>query len=189
MDKIFFTSDLHLCHDREFVFKPRGFENVEDMNKAIIERWNNVVGDDDLVYVLGDLVLGGSTGTIKGAEMLKQLKGKIRIILGNHDSVKRQELYSAMDNVESILWADFIKYDGYHFYLSHFPTMTGNLEKESIKQVTINLFGHTHSKELFYEDIPYMYNVAVDAHDCTPVEIHDIIKDITAKYNECRDQL
>jgi len=189
MEKIFFTSDLHFCHNREFLFKPRGFENIDDMNKAIIERWNNVVSDEDTVYVLGDLVLGGSDGTNKGIELLKQLKGNIRVVIGNHDSDRRVQLYSELPNVKSILYADYLKYDGYHFYLSHYPTLTGNLEKEHIKQVTINLFGHTHSKERFYKDIPYMYNVAMDAHDCTPVEIHDIIKEITAKYNECKEQL
>ena len=36
MGKIYFTSDLHFGHDREFSYKPRSFENVEDMNKTIL---------------------------------------------------------------------------------------------------------------------------------------------------------
>ena len=58
-EKIWFTSDLHFCHDREFLYKPRGFNNVEEMNNAIVERWNNVVGNNDFVFVLGDLMLDG----------------------------------------------------------------------------------------------------------------------------------
>ena len=54
---IWLTSDTHFCHDREFIFGPRGFSCVEEMNKAIVERWNSVVSDDDTVYHLGDTIL------------------------------------------------------------------------------------------------------------------------------------
>ena len=54
---IYLTSDLHFCHNREFLYKPRGFDSVWDMNKVIVESWNKVVGADDDVYVLGDLML------------------------------------------------------------------------------------------------------------------------------------
>ena len=36
-EKIWFTSDLHFNHDKEFVVQARGFETVEEMNKAILE--------------------------------------------------------------------------------------------------------------------------------------------------------
>ena len=52
---IWFISDLHLNHNKDFVYKPRGFDNVIDMNMAIIERWNNTVELDDDIYCLGDL--------------------------------------------------------------------------------------------------------------------------------------
>lgn len=42
------------------------------------------------------------------------------------------------------------------------------------------------SKEHFYNDIPYMYNVAVDAHDCTPVNLDDIIEEMHEKVIECK---
>ena len=73
--------------------------------------------------------------------------------------------------------------------MTHYPCMTGNLEKESLKQCTLNLFGHTHSKEKFYQDIPFMYNVAMDAHNCTPVHIDQIIEDMKAKVKECKEML
>ena len=34
---IYFTSDLHIGHDKDFLYKPRGFNNVWDMDNAIIE--------------------------------------------------------------------------------------------------------------------------------------------------------
>lgn len=185
---IYFTSDLHLNHDRGFIFKPRGFESIEEMNNAVVENWNKTVKDDDTVYVLGDLMLGGTDNT-KSIEILKTLKGKIKIIAGNHDTEKRICSYLELPNVQSVSYAEVLKYNGYHFFLCHYPTMTGNLEKETLKQVTICLCGHTHSKEKFYNDIPYIYNVSCDAHNCTPVSVDEIISDCEQKVLECKELL
>ena len=56
MANIWLTSDWHFNHDKEFVWKARGFESVHEMNQAIIERHNSKVEDEDDVYVLGDLI-------------------------------------------------------------------------------------------------------------------------------------
>ena len=72
-----------------------------------------------------------------------------------------------------------------HFYMSHYPSLTGNLEKESLKQMTLCLFGHTHQKEHFFEDRPYMYHVGVDAHNCYPCNLTDIIQEMKEKVKEC----
>ena len=58
-----------------------------------------------------------------------------------------------------------------------------------MKKRILNLFGHTHSKEKFYQDNPTMYNVALDAHNNTPVSIDQIIEDIKAKRDECEKLL
>ena len=65
----------------------------------------------------------------------------------------------------------------YRFYLSHYPTYTANYDDDKSHPL-INLYGHTHQKEKFFNNNPYMYNVALDAHNCTPISIDDIIKDI-----------
>ena len=90
MDKIYFTSDLHFGHDREFIYKPRGFENVEDMNKTILKNYKRIVTDEDTIYILGDLMLGDNDA---GIAMLRELPGQKKIILGNHDTAARIELY------------------------------------------------------------------------------------------------
>ena len=188
MDKIFFTSDLHFCHDREFIWGPRGFKSVQEMNDAIIERaWQAMESDDDL-YILGDMMLNDNE---RGIELMNEMPGRKHLIIGNHDTITRIALYQGrVANLEDRpLYADMLHYNGYHFYLSHYPTLTGNLEKESLKQVTCNLFGHTHSKDKFYQDIPYMYNVALDAHNCYPVALDDIILDMEAKVKECKEML
>ena len=33
--KVWLTSDLHLCHDKEFIWGPRGFKNVDEMNALL----------------------------------------------------------------------------------------------------------------------------------------------------------
>lgn len=175
-----------VSHDREFIYKPRGFDTVWDMNAAIVENWNKVVDIGDECYILGDLMLNNND---IGMNLLKSLKGRLHIILGNHCTDTRRALYETAWNVIDIKWADVIHYKGYHFYLSHFPTMTGNLENESLKKMTCCLFGHTHQKSNFYNDIPYLYHVGVDSHNCAPVLLDDIIIEMNDKVKECISQL
>lgn len=181
---IWITSDWHFGHDREFVYKPRGFSSVSEMNEAIIERHNSLVAPDDDVICLGDLMLGNNA---IGLDCLQRLNGNISIVRGNHDTDRRVELYRGLGiPVDNAL---YIKYNGYHFYLSHYPTLTGNLEKESLKQMTLNLYGHTHQMTNFYEDKPYMYHCGVDSHGCYPVNLDMVISEMKAKVNECKSFL
>lgn len=175
-----------VSHNREFLYVPRGFNSIYEMNDAIVTNWNNIIDMDDDIYVLGDLMLNDND---TGLNLLKSLKGKIHIIKGNHDTDTRIELYKECENVVEVVPAAFINYKGYHFFLTHFPCLTSNLEKEYLRQATLNLFGHTHSKEKFYQDMPFMYNVACDAHNCTPVYIEDIIDDMLKKIKECKGML
>ena len=186
MGDIWVTSDLHFCHDRAFVYEPRGFPNVHDMNTAIVENWNRVVQPADDVYLLGDVMLNDNATGIK---LLKSLKGNIHIVLGNHDTDARIKLYDSCWNVVEVENAIRLKYKGYHFFMTHYPCITSNLDKESLKQCTCNLYGHTHQKTNFYQDIPFIYHVGVDSHNCTPVLLDQIITDMYAKEDECLAQL
>ena len=191
MGKIFVCSDLHFNHDRQFVWGARGFNSVEEMNEAVIERHNSVVTPEDDVYVLGDLCLGGgeSSTIFRNQALIGRLNGRLHIVLGNHDTPARIEMYRFCRNVVEIVYATMIHYQGYHFYLSHFPTLTANLEKEHLKQCTINLFGHTHQQTNFYNDMPFMYHVGMDSHNCYPVLLDDAIEEMKNKVKECKEQL
>ena len=112
MGKIWITSDLHFNHDKEFLYKPRGFDNIKDMMENVIENWNNIITEDDDVYVLGDLMLNDDCQTLA---LLSKLKGRIHIILGNHDTIRRQELYTHLSNVVELCYAKPLKYRGFHF--------------------------------------------------------------------------
>ena len=156
------------------------------MNETIVRRHNLLVLPEDDVYVLGDLMLGDNE---KGIELIKQMNGKLHIAIGNHDTVSRIELYKTLPNIVDIQYVHTFKYRKYNFYCSHYPTLTGNLEAESLHQVAINLFGHTHQQHKFYEDRPYMFHCGMDSNDCYPVSIADIIYQCKNKVTECIEML
>lgn len=180
------TSDWHFGHDREFIWKARGFISVDEMNEYLIACHNAVVKPDDDVYVLGDLMLGD---TEKGLKCVKAMNGKLHIVRGNHDTDRRWELYKSLPNVVEMDNAIYLKYKKHNFYMSHYISLTGNLEKESLTQMTLNLFGHTHQKDNFYMDMPYLYHCGVDSHKCFPVNLDDIIKEMHDKVRECKEFL
>lgn len=183
---IWLTSDLHLCHSREFLWAPRGFKSIEEHNEIVMSKFCSLVKPEDDVYILGDLVL---SDTERGLEYLRQLPGKIHIVRGNHDTDARIARYKELPSVVDITDAARFKYNKYHFYLSHYPTLTANFEKESLHQVEINLFGHTHQQSNFYQDIPFLYHVGLDSHNCFPVSIDEIICDCETKVKECLECL
>lgn len=185
LGKVFVTSDLHFGHDKEFLWKPRGFASVEEMNQTIVKNWNSVVSAEDHVYILGDLMLG----SLDNINWVRQLNGNLHIVLGNHDTDQREKEYMKLENVVEIACAIRFKYNKYHFFLTHFPCITDNLNKECLQQATLNLFGHTHQKTKFFEERPYMYHVGMDAHNCYPVEIETIIKDMKNKIKDCVEYL
>ena len=182
MSKIFFTSDTHFNHDREFVYSPRGFKTIQEMNGTLVKNWNETVGNDDDIYVLGDFFLGTDFNCIQ--EVLNKLNGRIHLVTGNHDTPSKITEYTSWNNIVEIADALRIRYKKREFFLCHYPVLTASLEQDPNKAV-INLFGHTHSKDKFYEDRPYMYNVAVDANDNKPVEIEEILTAFNNKVKEC----
>lgn len=181
---IFVTSDLHFGHDREFVWGARGYADVEEMNREQIRKFNEVVGPEDEVWILGDLMLGDRE---KGIECVKQLNGKIHICLGNHDTGTREKLYHEL-GFDVQLAARF-KYKKLNFYLSHFPTGGTNLNVENIWETNLCLYGHTHQTSNFYKGNPYIYHVGVDSHDGYPVSMDQVIADIKAEMERCKELL
>lgn len=176
---IWFTSDTHFFHDKEFLFGERGFDTTGDMVEEIIKKWNETIAPDDIVYHLGDVIL---SDTDRGIEALKRLNGQIHIIRGNHDTDAKIEKYKECSNVVSIEWSTMIKYRKIHFYLSHFPSITRSIDDKPNKQGIINLHGHTHQNTNFlFEDNPYVYHVGMDSHNLTPIKIDDIIEEISSK--------
>lgn len=183
---IYLSSDLHLGHDREFIWKVRGFNSVEEMNETIIEHFNSIIAPSDDLYILGDLMLGNNE---VGMNCLRRINGRLHIVWGNHDTDKRKELYRTLPSFVEDGPALTLRYNKYNFFMCHYPALTGNLEKESLKQMTLCLYGHTHQTTNFYEDRPYMYHCGVDSHDCYPIFLDDIIDEMIYKVKECKEYL
>lgn len=181
MSEIWLTSDTHFCHTAEFLWKPRGFTSAEEMNEAIIERWNSIVKPDDMVFHLGDMML---SDTEKGFECMKRLNGYISVVWGNHDTNPRKELvyYSA---ILPLGYAHQFQHKKITCYLSHYPSLTANWDSKHFSQHVINFHGHTHQKtNWLYPNNPFMYHVGMDSHDCYPVHIETAIADIRNRWNE-----
>ena len=177
-NKVWFTSDLHFGHDKEFLYGPRNFTNHYDHDKAIIANWNSIVGEDDEVFILGDLMLGDNQYGIK---CFNQLKGIKHIILGNHDTDTRKDFYPQLRGVVDVSYANIFHYGKWHFFLCHYPTMIDSIDRGRKR---FNLHGHTHSPDKFQFITHCCYNVALDAHNNKPVEINEIIADI----QRCRQE-
>lgn len=186
MGKIYFTSDTHFCHNKDFCYEPRGFKTIEEMNEKIFNNWNSIVTDEDDIYHLGDVMLNDDT---QGMMYLENLKGKIHIIRGNHDTDTRVEKYKQLNNIVEITYATIIKYGKVHLYLCHYPTLTANYDDDKPwHKNLVNLFGHTHQQENFYNNNPYMYHVGVDSHNCKPIEIEEILEEIRQKKIELNNE-
>lgn len=176
---IFFTSDWHIGHDKDFLYRPRGFQNIEEMNNAIIKNCNSIVGENDILYILGDLALVPSNEYMWN-QIYYNIKCKdVRFIEGNHDTDNRIDKYIEEYGFEYRGCADRLDYNHLHFYLSHYPSLTTNKDYDKpLKARLLNLSGHTHSKDIWHGRPQDMcYNVAVDAHNNYPVSIEEIIED------------
>ena len=76
---VYFISDTHFNHKNIIKYCNRPYKSVEEMNKVLIENWNRVVKDADVIYHLGDFALYDEE------ELFNKLNGNIILIRGNHD--------------------------------------------------------------------------------------------------------
>ena len=179
MKKIYFTSDLHFSHKKDFIYKARGFNSIEEHDEEIIKRFNSIVTPEDDLWILGDLMLGDND---EGIKKIKQLNGNLHIIYGNHDTNARILRYAEeLDNAEIHGFATTFKYKKKQFMLSHYPTITSNMEEDGapIKAKVINLCGHSHTKNRFKDmDKGLIYHVEIDCHNNFPISLDEILFDI-----------
>lgn len=185
--KYFFTSDTHYGHYNIIRHCNRPFANVIDMHKALIDNWNMVVGNGDVVYHLGDLALSSDLDMI--VDILSQLKGTIRIVKGNHDK-KITKIYehnkkNGKDNIE---WID--KYNEETFFvdgikkfivMSHYPFVSWNKSFHG----SYNLHGHCHGNIDKLNIGTRRYDVGVDSNNFTPVELYQLIGRIEKQADPC----
>lgn len=77
-----YTADLHLSHVNIGRYCGRPWSTVAAHDRALVSRWNAVVGDQDRVLVVGDLAMGRIDESL---EIATALRGRKFLVPGNHD--------------------------------------------------------------------------------------------------------
>lgn len=186
---IFFTSDTHFGHSKIINYCKRPFSSIEEHDKTLIQNWNNVVGQDDTVFHLGDFAYGNSQFV---SNIIKQLNGNIILIKGNHDLRNMNPtLYNMFSDA---VYQARILIDKQTVYLNHFPFLCFehgdiNLYKDNY---SIQLFGHVHSGPLTSSEdtsrlnilLPTQYDVGVDNNNFTPISWIDVKNKIKQQINK-----
>ncbi|MEO6988547.1 MAG: metallophosphoesterase [Aquihabitans sp.] len=184
-----FTSDLHLGHANIIRYCDRPFANVAEMNRALVDRWNEVVGADDTVWVLGDHAMGP---IVESLALTAQLKGYKILLAGNHDRCwyghgPKSEIW-----IERYLAAGFAEirqgtqtYDmgGRKILLNHFPYVGDSHDEDRFNTARPRddgewlLHGHVHER---WDQNDRMINVGVDVRNFRPMPETEVMALIAA---------
>lgn len=148
--RVFFFSDPHFGHKNMSL--KRGFDSIEDHDKTIIDNWNSVVNKRDVVYLLGDITMERCN-----YDILDQLNGMKKVVLGNHDMP--QHVPALLKHVNSV--CGMYKVKGY--ILTHCP-----IHESEIDRFKKNIHGHVHENTI--ADDRYV-NVSAENINYTPVMI------------------
>ena len=164
----FFIADLHFGD--QFISLNRGYNNAAEMSSDLISRWNSVVQNEDIVYILGDFhVEDMPLGEV--SEYARQINGQKFLIMGNHD------IYSVTDYIS----AGFARvYDSpiiidQFIILSHAPVYV------DLRMPYINIFGHVHGNMNYRESSACGACVSAEKISFTPILTKMLINDIIFK--------
>lgn len=166
---IYFIADTHFTEENIIKYENRPFKNVQEMDDSLINAWNKIVTDEDMVYVLGDF--GG-----KRYEkfILSELNGKKYLIKGNHDE-NSNEYYRNSGFVEvydhPIILNNF-------WILSHEPLYVNE------NMPYANIFGHVHNSPIYKTYSKNHYCVSVERTNWSPVSFDTIMKKVKKGDND-----
>jgi calcineurin-like phosphoesterase family protein len=124
----YFTADQHFDHTNIMKYLNRPWRNVQDMNEALIENYNEIVTGADVVVIAGDITLHTNHEFVK-KHFLDRLNGNKILLKGNHDYWLREKRYMYHRRV-----------NGQFIAVSHYPMRSW---KNSIHG-SWNLHGHSH---------------------------------------------
>lgn len=208
MSKVWFTSDLHIGHEKVAELRfghlviPSGYFAASH-DRILAGKWDAVVADDDVVWVVGDISSGTTTGQLNALEWIKRRRGNKHLIPGNHcgphplhrDSHKWLPIYldGAFKTVQLAAKRRIPLREGHvTAMLSHFPYKGDHTEIDRYPEWRLPdyghyiLHGHTHSSEKLSYGMPRwdgatsitrtpQIHVGVDAWDFTPVANDQIV--------------
>ena len=140
----FYTGDTHFGHASVIDHCQRPFADVRQMDEAMISNWNAAVRDDDLVFHVGDFAMNlGDESRVR--EIFGRLRGRKRLILGNHDLDRKGNVHST---IAALDWdarpehAAETKDGGQRIYLNHYAGRTWPAAHHG----SYHFFGHSHGK-------------------------------------------
>lgn len=148
------------------------------MNRALIDNWNEVVGDDDTVWVVGDFALGKIAETLPIAG---ELHGHKVLLAGNHDRCWAGHGRRAEGWTERYLEAGFaevvhdsakVAFGDRSVLVCHFPYRGGSHDHDRFighrptDKGAWLLHGHVHER---WAQQGRMINVGVDVTGFAPI--------------------
>jgi len=183
--KVWITSDTHYGHKNICrgvtswrlpdgsipINKTRDFDTIEEMNEAIVDGINSVVGQDDVLIHLGDFSFGGFENIQKFRDRI--ICKEIHLILGNHDTHIEnnkgdvQELFTSVNHYTRLL------YKNKTFVLCHFPISSW----DGLSKGNIQLHGHVHLPTNLRFGKGKKMDVGMDGHSTFGVyDMNEIIR-------------
>lgn len=163
-NKIWLIADTHFSHTNVIQYCDRPFKDKFEMDKVLVQNWNNVVKKQDIVFMLGDFALCGKDKII---QIGQQLNGRKTLILGNHDGASKNTYYAA--GFEYVSKYPIILDDW--FILSHHPKFTEN------NGLYVNIYGHVHNDSAYKDYSADSFCVSAERISYTPIDF-EVIKEI-----------
>jgi len=161
--KVWVWSDPHFSHKNIIEFSNRPYIGTSDMNKHLIENFNDCVGPDDISIWVGDV---GFKGTSFINELLDQCNGYKILVIGNHDFNGKKLRNLKFD--ETHLLYTFSNSD-VDLVFTHYPM-------RNIALPWVNIHGHLHAYPNPHTGNILHYNVCCELHNYRPVELSELIK-------------
>jgi len=172
MPRTFFSSDSHIGHASILsprFDRPRPFPSIEAHDEALVAAWNAVVRPDDIVWHLGDFAY--KCRLEYAAAVFSRLKGRKRLVRGNHDFGLGERLAWDGPVVDVVLVQ--VQDPGMtapkRAFLSHY----GHRVWPGMHRGHLHLYGHSHGS---LAGTRTSLDVGVDCWDWAPVSLPDILR-------------
>ena len=177
----YYIADTHFGHHNIINMANRPFQCVQDMEDALIEKWNRKVKDNDEIYIIGDLFYQHDHID----SILSRLNGKKHLITGNHESKWLTHQYRPY--FQSIQSSLEIVDQNHTIYMCHYPMVC--YPKQSRAYM---IHGHIHNDTLFdYWCVllkrARILNAGVDINHFEPVTLNELIENNTLYKSQVKE--
>lgn len=157
----FVTADTHFGHQSIIGYCGRPFATVEEMDEALIERWNAKVPRKAHVYIVGDFTFRSSIRSLR--VLTARLNGRKTLVLGNHDRGGPARSCGCFAEVRDFGFE--MRIGAKRVVICHYPLVTWNRWRKG----TWHLYGHVHNHAHHEESalLPKLVNamnVGIDMH-------------------------